>query len=233
LASKTFEVPAIGTVTVYKRKGVKRVSMRFNGQTLRISQPSWMPYRTGLNFAISQKRWIETHKPYSESLTLNDGDRIGKTYILRVKHSPEVRTRITGNEIIIYCPTQNSSVPAEIIPTAKKAIYRALKKEANVLLGERLDNHAATHRFSFSSVTYKSMKSRWGSCNNSKEITLNIYLLMLPWELIDYVLIHELSHTIHLNHSSDFWNKVEMHIPNYKKLRKDLKQRQASIMALR
>ena len=233
MASKIFDVPALGKITVYKRKGVKRLSIRFNGQELRVSQPSWMPYKTGLSFVLSQKKWIENHRPTLTAPQLKDGDRIGKTYILRIKTSTEVRTRIKDNQIFIFCPTDSNSLPDNYFHIAKRAIYRALKKESETLLGQRLQKLALDHKFNYKDVFYKSMKSRWGSCNNNNEITLNIYLLMLPWELIDYVLIHELSHTVHLNHAQDFWDRVESHLPNYKELRKELKFRQASIMALR
>jgi hypothetical protein len=192
-----------------------------------------MPYQTGLTFAMTQKKWILAHVPTQQLIEIKDGNRYGKEHILRIIPSTEIRTRITKNEILIYCPTKNTSLPKEFIPTAKKAIYRALKKEAADLLDKRLVMHANNHHFNYKNSSFKSMKSRWGSCNSNLEITLNIYLLMLPWELIDYVIFHELSHTLHLNHSAAFWELVSGHIPNYKLLRKELKQNQAAVMALR
>ena len=230
---KQFVVPDLGTISVYKRKGTKQLSIRFSGNQLKVTQPAWMPYQTGLSFAMTQKKWILAHVPTQQTIEFRDGNRYGKEHILRIIPSTETRTRITRNEILIYCPTKNTSLPKEFIPIAKKAIYRALKKEAADLLDKRLAMHANNHHFSYKNISFKSMKSRWGSCNSNREITLNIYLLMLPWELIDYVIFHELSHTLHLNHSAAFWEQVSRHIPNYKLLRKELKQNQAAVMALR
>jgi hypothetical protein len=192
-----------------------------------------MPYQTGLTFAMTQKKWILAHVPTQQAIEIKDGNRYGKEHILRIIPSTETRTRITKNEILIYCPTKNTTLSQEFIPIAKKAIYRALKKEAADLLDKRLALHANNHHFRYKNSSFKSMKSRWGSCNSNREITLNIYLLMLPWELIDYVIFHELSHTLHLNHSAAFWEQVSEHVPNYKLLRKELKQNQAAVMALR
>jgi len=230
---KKFNVPDLGTISIYKRKGTKQLSIRFSGNQLKVTQPAWMPYQTGLTFAMTQKKWILAHVPTQQAIEIKDGNRYGKEHILRIIPSTEIRTRITKNEILIYCPTKNTSLPKEFIPTAKKAIYRALKKEAADLLDKRLVMHANNHHFNYKNSSFKSMKSRWGSCNSNLEITLNIYLLMLPWELIDYVIFHELSHTLHLNHSAAFWELVSGHIPNYKLLRKELKQNQAAVMALR
>ena len=67
------------------------------------------------------------------------------------------------------------------------------------------------------------MKTRWGVCNvKTKRVTLNLSLIKKEVKYLDYVIIHELSHLIHANHSKDFWNLVSLLEPNYKKLRKEL-----------
>lgn len=71
----------------------------------------------------------------------------------------------------------------------------------------------------------REMKTRWGVCNvKSKTITLNSRLIEYPLEALDYVIIHELSHLIHFNHSSSFWNLVGKYKPDYKKIRKLLRE---------
>jgi len=234
MAVKQFDVPELGIVAIYKRKSSKQLSVRFSDNKIKVNQPIWMPYKTGLLFVQSQKKWILSHKPLQNpSIEIRDGNRYGKEHILRLLHDSKTRTRITKNEILIYSPSNNGVIEPELIPIAKKAIYRALKNEASEILNKRLSMHAANHNYKIRSVSFKSMKSRWGSCNTNREITLNIYLLMLPWELIDYVIFHELSHTLHLNHGAKFWEQVSQHVPNYKQMRKELKLKQAAVMALR
>lgn len=71
----------------------------------------------------------------------------------------------------------------------------------------------------------RKMKTRWGVCNiKSKTVTLNSRLIEYSLEALDYVIIHELSHLIHFNHSNSFWNLVEKYKPDYKRIRKELKE---------
>lgn len=71
----------------------------------------------------------------------------------------------------------------------------------------------------------RTMKTRWGVYNKVKHtITLNIKLIEHSYDELDYVIIHELSHVIHFNHSSSFWQLVEKYCPNYKNIRKKLKE---------
>ena len=75
------------------------------------------------------------------------------------------------------------------------------------------------------SLKIRKMKSRWGVYNKAKHsITLNSNLIEHRIEVLDYVIIHELSHIIHFDHSASFWNLVANYYPNYKKIRKELKE---------
>ncbi len=71
----------------------------------------------------------------------------------------------------------------------------------------------------------RSMKSRYGVCNKkSNSITINSELIKMDVKYIDYVIIHELCHFIYFDHSSDFWNKVSEYCPEYKKVKKEMKE---------
>ncbi len=91
---------------------------------------------------------------------------------------------------------------------------------------------AKTYSFTYENVRVRAMHTRWGSCTSKGAISLNIYLMMLPWDLIDYVLLHELTHTKHLHHGENFWNALEVIMPDMKKRKKELKKAQLSIMSL-
>jgi len=90
------------------------------------------------------------------------------------------------------------------------------------LLPQRLDQLAAQNGLNYSSVAIRQLKSRWGSCSSAKHITLNLFLMQLPWHLIDYVLLHELTHTKVLRHGPPFWEELEKHAPGARKLRREI-----------
>ncbi len=75
-----------------------------------------------------------------------------------------------------------------------------------------------------SKLSYRKTKTQWGSCSYKNSISLNSYLVMLPKELIEYVVIHELSHIKHKNHSKEFWSLVECYCPEYKKSKAEIKK---------
>jgi predicted metal-dependent hydrolase len=75
----------------------------------------------------------------------------------------------------------------------------------------------------YSSVSIRQQQTRWGSCSSRGSISLNARLLFLPQELVTYVLVHELCHTRHLNHSAKFWRLVESYLPDYRQSDRQLR----------
>lgn len=76
----------------------------------------------------------------------------------------------------------------------------------------------------FGKITIRNQKTRWGSCSSKGNLNFNYQLYYLPEELLDYVVVHELAHRRHMNHSGEFWKEVEVYYPNYLQCRKRLKQ---------
>ena len=104
-------------------------------------------------------------------------------------------------------------------------INKWLKKEACYIFKEELDKIYKMFPVSipYPSLTIRSMKTRWGVCNvKTHRVTLNLNLIKKDIKYLDYVIVHELSHLIHPNHSKDFWNLVSILVPDYKTLRKEL-----------
>jgi predicted metal-dependent hydrolase len=80
-----------------------------------------------------------------------------------------------------------------------------LRKRAQSVLPVQLMKLAELHDFTYSRVKIRKSRSRWGSCSAKKTINLSLYLMLLPVHLIEYVLLHELCHTVQMNHSPAFW----------------------------
>lgn len=97
------------------------------------------------------------------------------------------------------------------------------KYHAQAYLPTRINYFANMMSLQYNSLKFRKMKSRWGSCNSEKVITLNSELIKIKKELIDYVVVHELAHLVHMNHSRAFHQLVEEYLPQAKILRKELK----------
>ncbi|MGH7192412.1 MAG: M48 metallopeptidase family protein, partial [Candidatus Saccharimonadales bacterium] len=95
---------------------------------------------------------------------------------------------------------------------------------AERLLPQRLAAVAEAHGFDYGGVHIKRLKSRWGSCDQDGMIVLNLFLMQLPWEYIDYVLLHELMHTRIMRHGPDFWQAMAELQPDVKALRGRLRE---------
>ena len=105
-------------------------------------------------------------------------------------------------------------------------INKWLLKQANIVFKEELDKvyNIFPVNIPYPTLTIRSMKTRWGVCNvRTKRVTLNLELIKKDIKYLDYVIAHELSHLVYPNHSKDFWALVERVIPNYKLLRKEMR----------
>ena len=160
-----------------------------------------------------------------------DGMRIGKSHTLIIRYRPQAKVSAVrhGQQIIVALPNEGALAEQPTIRIIRDAVIEALRIEAKSHLPMRLAFLAKQHGFNYSKVRFSHAGSRWGSCSSNGTISLNIALMKLPFELIDYVLIHELSHTVQMNHSEDFWQLVSRADPAYKLHRRLLKQESPSI----
>ena len=106
---------------------------------------------------------------------------------------------------------------------ATRALVNWYKAAARVELGEELKDVSEYTGLKYNGFTLTNARTNWGSCDGDCNIRLNWRLVMLEAELVSYVVIHELAHTAHHNHSAEFWQKVESFMPNYAAVRKRLK----------
>lgn len=228
--SKTVELAGIGPVTLIKNRRSKslRISILPHGQ-IKITIPSWVPYATGLTYAESKRDWIIEHRP--ESTLLGNNMPIGKTHrlVFIPDNIAKPLSRTKADTITVRYPVTTSVSSTEVQDVARKASVRALKAEAEDLLPNRLRGMARDYGFEVKSVSVRQLRARWGSCSHDNEITLNLFLMQLPWELIDYVIIHELVHTKHHNHGVNFWQTFETIIPQAKQQRRRLRDHKPAL----
>jgi len=97
------------------------------------------------------------------------------------------------------------------------------KKEIQKILPTKLEEYSRKMSLFPTSVSYRKNKRTWGSCNYKNGLNFNILLMKFPIEVMEYVIVHELAHIKHKNHSKDFWNLVAVYCPNYKEIEKRFK----------
>ncbi|MFD1773490.1 M48 family metallopeptidase [Paenibacillus rhizophilus] len=100
----------------------------------------------------------------------------------------------------------------ELKKNLKKFYFSSCKK----IVGERINSYQIQLRVKPKTVEVVESRTKWGSCSSDKKITFNYRLAMAPMEVIDYVIIHELCHLIHMNHDRSFWRRVGSIMPDYK-----------------
>lgn len=232
MAQKIIYVPEIGEVTLQKKRASKniRLTVGHDGH-VRVSLPIWSPYGVGEAFVRTKITWIQTQKTTRSKHIFQPGERIGKAH--RLRFVPETRakvsSRVTQTQIIIRIPHGMPIDTSEVQTTVEKAALRALRMEAKQLLPDRLKDIAKMHGFSYRSVAVKRLKTRWGSCTSQKDITLNCYLMQLPWELIDYVILHELMHTRIMAHGPQFWDELGRYVHGLPEKRKTIRIHQPAL----
>ena len=120
----------------------------------------------------------------------------------------------------LFGPAQNTESPRFRI-TKKR--YSQLRKQAKILVIDRLNHFNQFYNFQFNKVFIKNTKTRWGSCSSKKNLNFNYRILMLPIHLQDYLIVHELCHLQEMNHGPKFWDLVAEQIPDYKKSAQELR----------
>nr|WP_305906692.1 M48 family metallopeptidase [Methylomarinum sp. Ch1-1]MDP4519390.1 M48 family metallopeptidase [Methylomarinum sp. Ch1-1] len=105
-----------------------------------------------------------------------------------------------------------------------------MKEQARKEVTLYVEKHGQRHRLYPRSIRIKTQKSRWGSCGIHDDINMNWLLIIAPPAVMEYVVVHELCHIRHRNHSQDFWQLVEDHLPDYRRHRNWLKQHGHSLM---
>lgn len=146
----------------------------------------------------------------------------------RKKEKKEIFQYLGKNYDIIIMPESKVTIIDNIIYVdSTETLEKWYLKQAKVLFQERLDivYSTFTEKIPYPKLRIRKMKTRWGVCNKrNMTVTLNLELLKYDITKLDYVIVHELSHFIHFNHSKEFWNLVGKYCPRYKQIKKELKE---------
>ncbi|MFZ1302214.1 MAG: SprT family zinc-dependent metalloprotease [Candidatus Microsaccharimonas sp.] len=220
-----------GKITVRRSAKATQVRLRVAPDgTLRASMPLYAPLFLLKRLLKSSREELRQLLEQSHpKANFHDGQQIGKSHTIIVRPSARLSAKVKGQHILVELPAGESLNEGETAQTVREAVIAALRVEAKSYLPKRLAYLAEQLGFSYERVRFSHASGRWGSCSSTGTISLNIALMKLPFELIDYVLVHELAHTRQMNHSPEFWELVKVGDPLYSRHRKLLKLEAPSI----
>ncbi len=168
--------------------------------------------------AILRRQSLKPGRSYDEGETY---PYQGTEYPLSVIRNPwdrKVSVDFTTEGYLVSVPEHDSSV-------VREALELWCRKQAKLILPKRLRVLEERMGLKSMQITIKDQKKRWGSCSSRGNVNLNWRLMLMPPEVMDSVLIHELAHLVHPNHSMDFYRYLELHNPRYKDHERWLKER--------
>lgn len=200
-----------------RSKNIRLKVNPLNGVSLSI--PKFITIKEGINFVQKNVNWIKAKLELIENITFVPSYFGKKIEIIQNFSDKQKKHQVTFKD-----DTLNIISPKNSIDEKKWIYERWLKAKAKEYLPKRAYELADKYNFKINKVTVRETRSRWGSCSKKRNISLSSNLLKFRTEVIDYVIIHELCHTIEMNHSKKFWSMVEKYYPNYKSLKSELKK---------
>ncbi len=175
-------------------------------------------------FVVEKQKWIESKLFLIRNTYEEFEDCINYKKILLYGEKYEI---CVGNTKRVVCDTKHKKLILPKCGSIQNALIKIkqwYKVNAKNILVSRVSHISKLIKITCNDIKISNAKSKWGACNSKKNISLNWRIVMLPPEIIDYVIIHELSHIKEMNHSQKFWNTIAMFLPSYPVLRKRLKK---------
>jgi len=228
MSTKYLNIEKLGTVlfTINERSGRIRLSVKSDGEIV-VSMPPKAQYSDAIRFAESKADWIlKQQTKIRKGLTLFAPESCFKTRFHQLAitkgNTDKVYNRVGNGIIQIFIPERVNHEQPKVQEFIKNTLVEVMRWEAKVYLPKRLKELADAHGFKYENVSIKNASTRWGSCSSANNINLNLHLMRVPEHLIDYVLLHELTHTVVKNHGEKFWLLLEQCYPNARKADKEM-----------
>ncbi len=197
-----------GRIIVIPHRSAKRVIARRMNGYLRLT----VPYRFSLKQIAAV---LEDLKPRLSRLKPAVGQTFGEedvvstftfsAQVVRNIYVDKPALSLKQGELHIYMPQRSDLSLPENQLFIKKSITTVLRIEAKRMLPQKTASFAREHGLHYRGIKINSSKGRWGSCSAQKNINFSLFLMLLPERLINYVILHELAHTVEMNHGEKFW----------------------------
>lgn len=213
MSSKIFQIEGVGNVEVVKHHAARRITIKLSANKLpRVTIPTLMAYQMGYQFACEKKQWIVEHQQQlaekcAKPLLFPQGETLATlfhSFVAQLHNGQMFQVRKTDGCHILLVPQQLGIEHQQSQQIIRKYINEQLRSDAKRYLPQYTMQLAQQLGIKVASVSVRNMVSRWGSCSSKADIHLNTQLMRLPHELVQLVVVHELCHIIHHNHSAQF-----------------------------
>ncbi|HKK62098.1 MAG TPA: SprT family zinc-dependent metalloprotease [Bacteroidales bacterium] len=224
----------IGDVHYIKNSKAKNLSIRINSEgTVRVTVPRWCSYTKAEQFFKSKHSWVikkclEIERKNQNFLAYKVGDLIPLYHDhIEIRQTTGDRMYLEQSEkgFLLFVPGNANLSAGENREGFRELMKMAGLQSAKKNLPVILEQLSREYSLPYGRVTVRRMRTRWGSCSHRNNISLSSGLTFLDEELIRYVCLHELVHTVHKNHSPAFWNALSRILPDYKNKRKKLREK--------
>ena len=205
-------------IRVTKRK--KTISIRIDKNKILVNTPNFVKEDYILSLLERKKEWIsqtilKNSKQHKNNFVNREAFYLGKKYKINIKKGLSNGVILKNDNLEILYKRKNINL--------KKTLEHWYRLKCYLLLEERLKYYSKKINLKYNGISVRSFKRRLGSCDNKKHISFNWKIILMPKQIIDYVVIHELCHLIHINHSKMFWEEVSNFCPEYKSCKSWLK----------
>ncbi len=209
---KQLFIEDFGNITLEKKSRQKSLRLRIHPERgIFVSVPLHLSDSEAKKFVIKNLDWLKSKKSQLEknkNIGFFDENSVftSREHKLIIERSSEegIKTEIKNGIIRIFINHSLNIKNANTQKFIEKAILKALRIEGNKYLPTRLETLAEKYGFKYSGIRIGTAGKTWGTCKSNNFITLSGRLMLLPDELIDYIILHELCHTVHKNHSKKF-----------------------------
>lgn len=150
---------------------------------------------------------------------------LGRNYRLKVEQGSFTPVKLLQGRLVVQTP-QGNQQPHLI----RSALVRWYKRQAEHKLREKVARYAPIVGVKPTAINIRSFKARWGSCTAQGEVEFNWLIMLAPNRMVDYVVIHELCHLIHHDHSPEFWRELGRVMPDYQQCREWLRENSEKLL---
>jgi len=213
--------------TILRKARLKHTYIQITSKEVLVKTNQTMSLKDIYHLVEHKASWISKKLKLIHTVTVSkDHTRKSKFYYMGKRYNREIITDKEAKKItvsfknytfIIHTPTKYKAIDLD---HAMEVFYKQKAKDKILALSQEWAMKMAVVP---TYIGFRFAKRRWGSCSSSNRISFNYHLIKLPLSLIEYVVVHELAHIKHHNHSKNFWDFLHTHLPDYKAREKKIR----------